>query len=149
MVNILVPFLKKYAEDVITFNRQVSSFNLKLPVIDQFVFNNYTSNLGVAAAFGSIRTELINFCLEQFKQFPTLFKSCSQNLTSIKEWEKYYVSDIKDFHTSGKVSSSLGIPMFKLPNQSKYRMPDGSEGKLPSTNYDQALKDVELFVNKL
>lgn len=34
--------LKKYAENVITFNKQIISFNLKLPVIDKFVFNNYT-----------------------------------------------------------------------------------------------------------
>ncbi|HEY9799875.1 MAG TPA: ParA family protein [Leptolyngbyaceae cyanobacterium] len=71
--------LRKYAEDIITFSKQVSSFNLKLPVIEQFVFNNFTSNLGVAAAFASIRTELINFCYEQFRKFPSLFAPCHNN----------------------------------------------------------------------
>lgn len=141
--------LKQYAEDIITFNKQVSSFNLKLPVIDQFVFNNYTSNLGVAAAFASIRTELINFCYQQFKQFPSLFSISDKNSIDRDEWQKHYVSDIKDFHTSGKVSSSLGITMFILPTQSKYIMPDKSDVKLPSSNYEQALKDIETFVNKL
>jgi cellulose biosynthesis protein BcsQ len=141
--------LKQYAEDIITFNKQVSSFNIKLPVIYEFVFNNYTSNLGVAAAFASIRTELINFCYEQFKSFPNLFATCSTNPTCVNEWHEWYVSDIKDFHTSGKVSSSLGIPMFLLPNQSKYIMPDGSDVKLPSSNYEQALEDIHSFVKKL
>lgn len=141
--------LKQYADDIITFNKQVDSFKLKLPVIYEFVFNNYTSNLGVAKAFDSIRTELINFCYEQFTNFPELFASCDNTPISINEWESYYVSDIKDFHTAGKVSSSLGIPMFKLPNQSKYTMPDGSDVKLPSSNYPQALEDISSFVNKL
>jgi hypothetical protein len=59
------------------------------------------------------------------------------------------MSGIKDFHTSGKVSSSLGIPMFLLPSQSKYTMPDGSDVKLPISNYSSALENIELFVNKL
>lgn len=65
------------------------------------------------------------------------------------EWELYYVSDIKDFYTSGKVSSSVGIPMFLLPNQSKYTMPDQREVNLPSGNYEKALKDIEHFVGKI
>lgn len=141
--------LKQYADDIITFNKQVDSFQLQLPVIYEFVFNNYTSNLGVATAFDSIRTELINFCYEQFKNFPSLFAPCNNTPNTINEWEGYYVSDIKDFHTAGKVSSSLGIPMFKLPNQTKYTMPDGSDVKLPSSNYPQALEDIKSFVNKL
>ncbi|MBD1926579.1 ParA family protein [Trichocoleus sp. FACHB-90] len=141
--------LKRYADDVITFNKQVDSFNLKLPVIYEFVFNNYTIKDGVATAFDSIRTELIDFCYEQFELFPSLFARCDNKPTSLTEWENYYVSDIKDFHTSGKVSSSLGIPMSRLPNQSKYTMPDGSDVKLPITNYTKALQEIELFVGKL
>lgn len=141
--------LKRYADDIITFNKQVDSFKLKLPVIYEFVFNNYTIKDGVATAFDSIRTELINFCYEQFTKFPSLFAACQNTPNLIKQWENYYVSDIKDFHTSGKVSSSLGIPMFKLPNQSKYTMPDGSEVKLPSSNYAQALEGITSFVDKL
>ncbi|MBD2179816.1 ParA family protein [Planktothrix sp. FACHB-1355] len=141
--------LKKYADDVITFNKQVDSFNLQLPVIWEFVFNNYTIKHGVAAAFESIKTELNTFCYEQFQQFPLLFAKCDPSPTCITEWEKCYVSGIKDFHTSGKVSSSLGIPMFLLPNQSKYAMPNGRNVKLPTSNYEQALQEIEKFVDKL
>ncbi|MBD2742050.1 ParA family protein [Coleofasciculus sp. FACHB-1120] len=141
--------LKRYADDVITFNKQVDSFTLKLPVIYEFVFNNYTIKDGVATAYDSVRTELINFCYEQFKLFPSLFALCEDKPTSLSEWENYYVSNIKDFHTSGKVSSSLGIPMSKLPNQSKYTMPDGIDVKLPIANYAQALDDIESFVGKI
>ncbi|MBW4478715.1 MAG: ParA family protein [Tolypothrix brevis GSE-NOS-MK-07-07A] len=141
--------LKQYADDIITFNKQVTHFQLQLPTIYEFVFNNYTINDGVAAAFDSIRTELITFCYDQFKKFPSLFALCENTPTSKEEWENYYVSGIKDFHTSGKVSSSLGIPMFLLPNQSKYTMPDGSDVKLPSSNYSEALENIESFVNKL
>ncbi|MFN6154761.1 MAG: hypothetical protein ACK4YK_09445, partial [Dolichospermum sp.] len=104
---------------------------------------------GVAAAFDSIRTELIDFCYTQFKDFPALFTPCENTPNSIEEWEQYYMSGIKDFHTSGKVSSSLGIPMFLLTTQSKYTMPDGSDVKLPINNYSQALVEIESFVNKL
>lgn len=141
--------LKQYADGIITFNNQVEHFQLKLPVIYEFVFNNYTIKDGVATAFDSIRTELIDFCYEQFNKFPSLFAPCQHTPTSSKEWENYYFSGIKDFHTSGKVSSSLGIPMSMLPKESKYRMPDGSVVKLPISNYSQALKEIELFVDKI
>ncbi|MUG92817.1 AAA family ATPase [Scytonema sp. UIC 10036] len=141
--------LKQYADDIITFNKQVNGFNLHLPKIYEFVFNNYTIKDGVATAFDSIRTELIQFCYDQFNNFPQLFQPCTVTPTSVTEWENFYVSDIKDFHTSGKVSSSLGIPMFILPNQTKYEMPDGTEVKLPSANYEKALEDIKNFVNKI
>lgn len=141
--------LTQYASNIITFNSQVSSFRLQLPIIYQFVFNNYTSNLGVAIAFNSIRTELTNFCYEQYRNFPKFFTGYNSTPTSLDEWISYYVSDIKDFHTAGKVSSSLGIPMFRLPNQSKYTMPDGTGVNLPASNYPRALENIKNFVSKL
>jgi len=141
--------LKRYADDVITFNKQVNTFNLKLPSIYEFVFNNFTIKDGVATAFDSIRGELINFCYEQFTKFPSLFTDFANTPTSIEEWEHYYISDIKDFHTSGKVSSSLGIPMFALPAHSKYIMPDRTPVKLPIANYSQALEGIKSFVDRL
>lgn len=139
----------QYASNIITFDSQVKSFNLSLPFIYEFVFNNFTSNLGVAKAYNSIRTDLIDFCYKQFKKFPQLFADCSSPPTSFDEWITYYISDIKDFHTAGKVSSSLGIPMFRLPNQSKYTMPDGTDVNLPVSNYPRALENINTFVNKL
>ncbi|MDJ0733502.1 MAG: hypothetical protein QNJ47_05335 [Nostocaceae cyanobacterium] len=141
--------LKQYADNIITFNQQVDTFKLKLPSIYKFVFNNYTINDGIATAFDSIRGELINFCYDQFTKFPQLFTVASKTPSSITEWEEYYISDIKDFHTSGKVSASLGIPMFSLPSQSKYTMPDGKEVKLPSTNYQKSLNAINSFVKTL
>jgi cellulose biosynthesis protein BcsQ len=37
--------LQKYAEDIITFNNQVERFKMQLPLIYEFVFNNYTIQL--------------------------------------------------------------------------------------------------------
>jgi cellulose biosynthesis protein BcsQ len=141
--------LKKYAEDIITFNKQVDRFNLQLPALWEFAFNNYTVNLGVAKAYDSIRTELIDFCYEQYKIFPSLFATINKTINNRDEWEEIFVSDIKDFHTAGKVSSSLGIPLFKLPRRSKYTMPDGSEVEVIKARYEKALENIESFVAKL
>lgn len=141
--------LQNYAADIITFNTQVKTFQLKLPTIYEFAFNNYTINLGVAKAFDALRTELINFCYEQFKSFPSYFTTSESAINSINEWQNLYVSDIKDFHTAGKVSSSLGIPMFDLPRRSKYTMPDGDEVTLRTKSYSQSLQDINYFVKKL
>ena len=141
--------LKRYADDVITFNKQIQSFNMKLPTISQFVFNNYTIKDGVARAFDSIRTELIQFCYDQFLKFPQLFNSCDKSINDIDNWQDYYVSDVKDFHTAGKVSAALGIPMFQIPNKSKYTMPDGTELAISSNSYTQSLTDIDSFVSKL
>ena len=140
--------LKNYAEDVITFNTQIERFKLPLPVLWEFAFNNYTVNLGVAKAYDSLRTELISFCYKQYKTFPSLFASTDKTISSQDEWEATYVSDIKDFHTAGKVSASLGIPLFKLPRRSKYTMPDGSEVEVVKARYEAALENIELFAAK-
>jgi cellulose biosynthesis protein BcsQ len=140
--------LKNYAEDVITFNTQIERFDLPLPVLWEFAFNNYTVNLGVAKAYDSLRTELISFCYKQYKTFPSLFASTNKTISSQGEWETIYVSDIKDFHTAGKVSASLGIPLFKLPKRSKYTMPDGSEVEVVKARYEAALENIELFAAK-
>ena len=141
--------LQQYADRIVTFKRQVEQFNLKLPSIYEFVFNNYTIKDGVATAYDSIREELTKFCYEQYRKFPDLFTPLSQEPTSMEDWVKSYVSNIKDFHTSGKVSASLGIPMFNLPNQSMYIMPDQTEVRLPIKNYEKALKEISCFVTKL
>lgn len=141
--------VQQYANDVVTFNKQVKSFNLNLPKIYEFVFNNFTIKDGVATAFASIKNDLINFCYHQFKEFPSLFATCNQPPNSIEEWEQYYVSDVKDFHTAGKVSASLGVPMFDLPLKTSYIMPDGEKVKLPIENYRQARDDIMSFVEKL
>ena len=141
--------VKQYASNIITFDSQIKLFNLPLPSIYEFVFNNFTSNLGVAKAYNSIRTELNTFCYNQFTKFPNLFKTCNIIPTCFDEWTNIYVSDIKDFHTAGKVSSSLGIPIFRLTSQSKYKMPDGTDINLPVTNYRLALENINTFVSKL
>jgi cellulose biosynthesis protein BcsQ len=141
--------LQQYANDVITFDTQVRTFDLKLPKIYEFAFNNFTIKDGVATAFASIKAELIEFCYQQFVEFPALFATCNETPNSMEGWAEYYVSDVKDFHTAGKVSAALGIPMFKLPSRTNYLMPDGTKVKLPIDNYSKALIDMESFVDKL
>ncbi len=141
--------LKTYAEDFVTFNKKINEFNLPLPTLYEFIFNNFTSNLGVASAYNSVRQELIDFCYDQYKQFPSLFESVNQPINSSEEWAAYFISNIKDFHTAGKVSASLGIPMYQLPNKTSYTMPDEEVVKLPSSNYKEALKHLDDFVQKI
>ncbi|ABO49526.1 ATPase domain protein [Desulforamulus reducens MI-1] len=140
--------IKKYAENVITYNKQIKNFELKLPLIFEFVFNNYTSNQGIANAFQSIKSELMEFCYKQFNKFPNLFYPAS-NVKDESDWEQYFVSDVKDFHTAGKVSAALGIPICNLPNSTKYTMPNNNEVVIPKGNYTQAVDDVKAFVNKI
>lgn len=141
--------LKKYAENVITFNKQVKTHELELPLIYEFVFNNFTTHQGVANAYGAIKEELIDFCYSQQQKFPHLFCSTVAQITNKAEWSSAYVSDVKDFHTAGKVSASLGIPISKLPKQTTYIMPNYDEVRLPKSNYEQAVSDVENFVSKI
>jgi cellulose biosynthesis protein BcsQ len=142
--------LANYAANTITFNKQIKNFKLQLPRIYEFVFNNFTIKEGIATAYDSIKHDLVEFCYQQFQSFPHLFAPpSSSNVMPIQAWETLYCSNIKDFHTSGKVSSSLGIPMFLLPDQSTYTMPNGKEVQLPVKNYQKALDDIYSFVGKL
>lgn len=141
--------LKKYAENIITFNSQISSFKLGLPTLYEFVFNNFTTHQGAAAAFESVKNELVTFCYQQSQTHPNLFAPLTTPITNQKQWSDAYVSDTKDFHTAGKVSATLGIPLHRLPNHTNYTMPDGEVVKVPSGNYKDSLDHVEMLVSKI
>ena len=115
----------------------------------EFAFNNFTSNTGVATAYEAVKNELVSFCYETFIKKPNLFAEPVKKVSTIKDWEKAYVVDTKDFHTSGKVSSGLGIPLHRLPAKSSYVMPDGTQISLPTGNYATALKHMHTFVDQL
>ncbi|WP_320007498.1 AAA family ATPase [Maridesulfovibrio sp.] len=141
--------LKKYADNILTFNRQIEKDNLSLPTLFEFVFNNYTINSGVATAFDSVKEELVKFCYDQYNKFPNLFTSPTNNINSSSDWEELYLSKVKDFHSAGKVSASLGIPMHELPNRTNYIMPDGEKVNLPKKNYQESLIHIQQFVKEL
>ena len=141
--------LQKYAEDVITFNKQIMAHGLELPVMFEFVFNNFTTNSGVATAYEAVKNELINFCFETYKSKSNLFAESNAKITNKASWASLYVADTKDFHTAGKVSAGLGIPLHRLPEHSSYTMPDGSVIGLPASNYEQSLLNMRNFVRQL
>ncbi len=140
---------KTYASKVLTFNKQISNFSLNLPTIFELPFNNFTANLGVANAYASIKNEIAEFAWQQYQADPSVFASACPIPTTQKEWEDIYMSNVKDFHTSGKVSASLGIPLHKLPMQTSYTMPDGTGISLPKLNYRESLIYLNDFVAKL
>ncbi|MBA3923421.1 MAG: hypothetical protein H0X31_17695 [Nostocaceae cyanobacterium] len=103
-------FYQEYAEKVLTFNKKVKEFDLKLPCIHACALNNYTIREGVVKAFNAIKIDIIDFSYKQYSSFPSRFTLSGIDF-NIEDWSGYYVSDIKDWHTSGKVSSTFGIPM--------------------------------------
>ncbi|MGL4034087.1 ParA family protein [Kosakonia cowanii] len=137
-----------YAEKFVTFHSQAADNQLELPKMDRFIFNNYTSNNGVATAYDSIKEALSNFAFEQYVSFPGLFTPRSQTIRTRGRWEREYLSEVKDFHTSGKVSASLGIPLFKLPAQTHYEMPNGEIINVVRERYREAREHVDELVGK-
>lgn len=135
-----------YAEKFVTFHSQVVNNNLTLPKLDRFVFNNFTSNLGVARAYDSIKESLCAFAFTQYQNFPELFTERYREINNLNEWEAAYLSEVKDFHTSGKVSASLGIPLFKLPAQTHYEMPNGEIINVVRERYREAREHVNALV---
>lgn len=140
---------KNYADKVVTFSRQIQQHSLPLPRIFELPFNNFTSNMGVATAFDSVRGELIDYAWDQFQKDPGIFWTCNPTPTTKDAWEKLFVSNVKDFHTAGKVSASLGIPLHKLPDHNTYTMPSGEQVGIPRGNYKESLGHLRKFVGKL
>jgi len=140
---------KKYASDVITFDSKVLEHELVLPKIYEFIFNNYTANQGISKAFNSIRGDLIKSCYEQFAKFSELFVNKAEHIESQDEFEYYYISDVQDFHATGKISASLGIPLYKLPERTKYTMPDGEDIPLAIDRYYDSLELIKELVKKI
>lgn len=141
--------LQKYADDIITFNKQIKSYGLGLPLMYEFVFNNFTSNSGVATAYEAVKNELITFCYETFQRRGDLFIPPNNKVSDEEDFVNTYASDVKDFHTAGKVSASLGIPIHHLPEHGSYDMPDGTNVSIPPANYRLALEHIENFVARL
>jgi hypothetical protein len=140
---------KKYAETILTFTKQVSTHSLRMPSIYEFVFNNFTIKSGVAKAFDSIKSELVAFCYNQWQKNPTLFAQPDEMITDEEMWESIYMSSVKDFHTSGKVSASLGIPLHSLPSNSSYTMPDGDTVRVSYKTYAESVENIKDFVRKI
>lgn len=139
---------KKYAENIVTFNKKASESGIKLPQMYEFVFNNFTSNLGVAKAYNALRSELMNYCFEEWSNSPQNFSATTNKISSEREWQDTFVSNVKDFHTAGKVSSSLGIPLHRL-NATFYQMPDGERVQISSQTLSEAIEHIESLVNKI
>lgn len=140
---------QKYAQNIVTFSKQVAQFQMSAPVIYEFIFNNFTSMSGIATAYGSLKDELTDFCYQQYQQSPGLFAVPSVVPKTVDEWRKEFVSDVKDFHTAGKVSAALGIPLHKLPAEHSYLMPDGTKIEVPAGNYPKAVENIRAFVAAL
>ncbi len=140
---------QRYADKFMTFSSQVKSHDIKLPVLWEFVFNNFTSNLGIAKAYDSIKSELSEFCYKQYIESKELFATVGHDLDSRSTWEKNYMSLVKDFHTSGKVSASLGIPLHKLPEKEKYEMPNGEIVTVTKHRYKEARDHIDALVAKI
>ncbi|WP_034350749.1 ParA family protein [Herbaspirillum sp. GW103] len=141
--------VRNYASKVVTFSRQIQTFGLNLPKIFELPFNNFTVNAGVATAFDAVREELIDYVHQQYVSDPSIFWPPAAPVKTKQEFEALYISNVKDFHTAGKVSSSLGIPIHRLPNQTNYVMPNGDNVNIPSRNYAVSLQHVQDFVAKL
>lgn len=139
---------KTYADKVLTFNKQIQNFGLTLPQIFEFPFNNFTANMGVANAYASIKNAISEFAWSQYQADPSIFASLTNPARSNSEWEDIFMSNVKDFHSAGKVSASLGIPLHKLPLRTSYVMPDQTEILLPKGNYKESLDHLENFVAK-
>ncbi len=140
---------QRYADKFMTFSSQVESFGLELPKLWEFIFNNFTSNQGVAKAYESLKVELSDFCYKQYEESPELFATPDYELSSREEWEDYYLSLVKDFHTSGKVSASLGIPLHRLPAKEKYEMPNGDIVTVTKQRYSQAIEHLTKLSKKI
>lgn len=140
---------RTYAANTVTFHRQIQNFGLPLPKIYELVFNNYTTNSGVATAYNSVRSDLLEYAWQQYLTDPNIFVDIPNGISDKQDWEDTFVSNVKDFHTAGKVSSSLGIPLHRLPDQTKYEMPYGDPVKIPAENYRESLNNIEDFVHKL
>lgn len=141
--------VRNYANKVVTFTRQIQTFQLNLPKIFELPFNNFTVNAGVATAFDAVREELIDYVYQQYSADPSIFWPLDGTIRGKTDFESLYISNVKDFHTAGKVSASLGIPMHRLPRQTNYVMPNGDNVNIPNKNYAVSLNHVHEFVQKL
>ena len=142
---------QKYADKFLTFHRQIENYNYKeeLPKFWEFIFNNYTANQGVAKAYEAIKEEICNFCYQQYENSPELFSETQSVISSQSEWVDYFLSSIKDFHTPGKVSASLGIPLHKLPPKEKYIMPNGQTVIVRKERSKEARDELSKLVLKI
>ncbi|HCD4506383.1 hypothetical protein PO467_10610 [Enterobacter kobei] len=135
-----------YAQNIVTFHSQVAQYQLSLPKMDRFVFNNFTTNVGVATAYNSIQNDLSLFGYQLYSHHNHLFSPSQTPVNNVADWSNNYLSEVKDFHTSGKVSASLGIPLFLLPYQTNYTMPDGQNVNVVRARYLEARNNMSDLV---
>lgn len=141
--------VRNYASKVLTFSRQINNFGLTLPSIFELALNNFTSNSGVASAFGSVNNEIVSFCWDQYQKDPSIFASTSSLIQNKHNFEKTFFSEVKDFHTAGRISATLGIPLYELTRKTSYYMPDMTHVVCPRDRYAESLQHLNAFVSKI
>jgi cellulose biosynthesis protein BcsQ len=134
---------KRYAKKYLTFNKQVEGGGLTPPLIHAFAFNSFTSKEGVVKAFDAVKKDIISFAYDQYKAYPNRFTS--EDEYDKPTWSKRYIHEIKDFHTPGKVSSALGIPMYKL-KANKYTMPNKDVVEISTKQIKESHENLNDFV---
>lgn len=139
-----------YAENIVTFHKKAQEFKVKLPTIFEFIFNNFTTKAGIATAFQSIKNELIEFSFNQYKKNPQIFYPTNAPIVSSSEIENIFFSNVKDFHTAGKVSASLGLPLCEINNyRSPFIMPDGERVTLTYDQYSDSIDNIKRLTKKV
>ncbi|MCF7745207.1 ParA family protein [Aeromonas veronii] len=136
-----------YAEKFVTFHSEVERNRLPLPKMDRFIFNNFTTNNGVATAYDAIKAALCEFAYEQYRIHPDLFSDPIMPVNDFRDWKESYLSEVKDFHTSGKVSATLGIPLLNLTMQTHYTMPNGEVVNVVRERYEEAREHISNLVD--
>jgi cellulose biosynthesis protein BcsQ len=95
--------------DKFTFRHQTTANSLTPPLCHLFIGNRFTQYKGSAAAYSALATAVEEELWSVYQKTPAYFTERKDPPTSLKNFEKRYALDVRDFNTAGVVAAHRGM----------------------------------------
>lgn len=130
-----------------TFATKAKNHGLSLPKISYLLGNRFTQKVGAAHAFKALSNEAINKMYSEFNKNPDKFESRAHPVSNMKEFERAYSIELRDFNSAGVVAANQGLPLSKMDKHT-YEV-YGEKIQVAKEQRDKCKEAIVDFVKKL
>lgn len=131
-----------------TFAAKAQGRGIALPKVHIGIGNRFTQFKGAAAAFAAFSEATAKQLFEEYTNDGSKFTVRANAPTTLEEFLKEYVGELRDFNTAGVVAAHHGTPLSKM-KQDYYPVHNDPEVKVNASQLRVGLKAVDGIVDRI
>lgn len=97
-----------------TFASKAKKHKLELSKISFLLGNRFAQKIGAAHAFKALSNEALGKMYTEYTKNPDKFEKSLEDIKDIKDFEKAYSIELRDFNSAGVVAANQGLPLSKM-----------------------------------